>query len=177
MYNEVWEKQCEWFRLGWVICMLKSIIVYPFVFLMWFTQKEVRIHIQWGKVDLVRFFASFLKSNSCLKIRRFVDKRHTCFLPQSQKQKSKKKTWKAQQICISFASFFPTSFCVNIMCGKPTFTQGESTAIPGESTGFSFFYPKRAVIQGSSSSPCIKNTFIFYISLRRITVLIKTITP
>ena len=79
-------------------------------------------------------------------------------------------------MCISFA-FFLTSFCVNIMRGKPTFTQGESTAIPGKSTDFSLFYSKRAVIQGSSSSPCIKNTFIFYISVRRITVLIKTITP
>ena len=174
IYYEDWEKQCQRFRIGWVICMLKSIILHPFVFLMWFTQKEARIHIQWGKVDLVRFFASFLKRNSCLKIRRFVDKRHTCFPPQSQKEI--KKTWKAQQMCISFA-FFLTSFCVNIMRSKPTFTQGESTAIPGKSTGFSLFYSKRAVIQGSSSSPCIKNTFIFYISVRRITVLIKTITP
>lgn len=89
--------------------MLKSIIVYPFVFLMWFTQKEVRIHIQWGKVDLVRFFASSLKRNSCLKIRRFVDKRHTCFPPQSQKEI--KKTWKAQQMCISFAFFFNLFLC------------------------------------------------------------------
>lgn len=104
IYNEDWEKQCQRFRLGWVICMLKSIILHPFVFLMWFTQKEVRIHIQWGKVDLVRFFASFLKRNSCLKIRRFVDKRHACFPPQSQKEI--KKTWKAQQMCISFAFFF-----------------------------------------------------------------------
>ena len=63
------------------------------------------------------------------------------------------------------------------MRGKPNFIQGESTAIPGKSTGFSLFYSKRAVIQGSSSSPFIKNTFIFYISVRRITVLIKTITP